>query len=476
MYNNVPAQINLLSVTLVAQAICHDQQYRPIDLAYDDSLENELVAATDGFNAVSRSGINKVAGKMLSQTIDSKGTVIIEGGWQERRYSATMIIEVVRGSHISREKLCGFTNYAGVSMQGNIDHRMTLTINEHTVIGVERFNTGAGMGTRIRQSDTIKHICEANIDTGHGSIAKTTESMRPEDALAMASRAHAISPGMEASDSRTRIGGDGNETSNLNMVGSNWLHELLNGVTKTMSEDNLWAGNDGTIASEARNEIISGQQGSQSTFMQTARDVTGLIEYGCITFGELITLFPNLDAATNVVDMGVAVDMRDRSERMTAATRQNLLATQLGSIIPGLLNRFSIAEVTLCITNQIALSMDGAGMAECIIGGARAHQGAEQSLRMNTQALSQVVKTDIIPVLFPYDDCDYNIECTVRGGGGTDVLVSINGEQQIPFHIANYADGITGALAATNRNQADALASGVIRAIGSVKQRSVGYF
>lgn len=468
MYNAVAPVLNLLSCTLVAQPLTHGVEYRPLDLNYNEQTEEELIQVTNGFNACSRSSMAHVAGKILAPTLDSKGTVLIENGWDEKRYSVNLIVEVIRGSHATREMLTGFTNYAGATASGLLDPEMTFMINDHTIISTDTVMGGAGLRSRANKIVTQKHINKTVVEVGHGDVVHATESLRPEDALAMASRASMIGDATDCDDSRTMISSIGNETSSLNALSSNWLHSLLTGVTKTLDGENLWVGSDHTIASQARNEVV-GADNTRSMFMQNASNESYIGEKGVISVRELGRMFPNFDAATQVVDQGHVQDMRMGTEDMRCANRETLIADQLSNIIPAMLNRFTLSEINFCASNEIMVGLDGVGSAEVSPIAARAYRGAEDRMRINAESFCQNVKTEVIPVLFPYADCDFTINGTFRTASGSDLSISINGGHPIPFHAPNYADCLKGTMAALNNNQANAVASGVVKAIGSIK-------
>lgn len=468
MFNSVAPTVNLLSSTFIAQPLCHGLEYRPTDFNYNESVEEELVDVTNSFNSLSRTGIAQVAGKILAPTMDSKGTIDIEHGWGEKRYSVSIIIEVVRGAHVTREQLTGFTSHASVSASGYLDPSMKITINDHTIIATDTISTAAGTRSRTSKVVTQKHIVSSAVEVGHNEFVHTRESIRPEDALAMASRATMLGVNADVDDSRTAISASGNETNSLNALGSNWLMSLLSGVTKTLDEDNIWVANNGTIASQARNEVVGGDNG-RSAFMTSLKNETNFGELGYTTVAELMAMFPNFDAASNVLDMGGTEDTRNYTESAAHTTMNALVADQLANIIPTLLNRFALTEINFCITNEIAMGLEGVGSTDVSPLSARPMRGAEQAMRANATAMCSAISNDIVPVIFPYADCSYTIYAHFRVNSGSDITVRVNGSEDVPFHFPNYADCIKGTLATVNSMQSDAVATGIVKTIGSVK-------
>lgn len=166
---------------MVQTGTYNDIVRRPFNTNVDNETLTQFQEATLGGSNVSVGAISGVAGAILRPSAQPEGYVYIDNGWEEPRLR--FIMEVSHGVRMGCKQsqiLTGYTDYVGVTPNGNVDPNMRLYFNNSInlrEVGIDA-PTGRQSQTRVTDSSHILMQPYSANDAWHGNTPLT---MRPQD-------------------------------------------------------------------------------------------------------------------------------------------------------------------------------------------------------------------------------------------------------------------------------------------------------
>lgn len=410
------------------------------------ALYNEI---TQGSPTVKPEQLAGFAGSILQPMAEAQSPVFIPNDFTNRR--CVFLMEVVtRTQHGSDvvEIVTGYTNHLGLSLQSRaIDPNMQFWLN-NTVM-VRRINHGTQLGNQLFTSvhDSSHVLIPPNMMGGAPSPlmmpgmmqsgAPGITTMTPADVIGEISRG--AFPVNDVDDYRNKLrGADVRKSKRINGVMANYLAKTVTGINQASMSASATTSDALAVYSGAR-DLVNEAYIANDAFITFLNEHTSFRNMRCVTYGELCTMFPQLDHVTKVTVLGSAarnsLPQTGQAEYMSTSTKETVIATILSNAVPALMMDLMITKCNLYATNE---TLDG-------------------SINIHVDDIMSFADIDMTPYierfkfLFAtviYPDISDSGQSIVTVRMNTDIMattfiqISVNGYPPIDYHIPTFCDAL----------------------------------
>lgn len=455
-----PTEIHhrLLSALAVEVPKEHIQHYRPIVLTDDDNAFDLLRDMTDDGRNVDHSAIRHAAQDIIGHSRQSQGELTISNGWDESRFAMFLEIEIETPTSVTIHAISGYTDQIGMSQLAGPNSRFWLYDMLFTISSHMRISTRQKYGPHGEYTDYVANkvdniLIPTDIRQGGRITGRSQFSARPTDNLRMqailgngAVRDNMIDPDLEIPEGGSKLG---RASRRLNEIPSHYLSNLLSSTSSAYAGSTGSIGGDSWMRSKAANYAREADLSTDVLFRILAHD-TGYKEAGNLTFGELCSIFPDLEdeiQVTLIPNDGI-VDIRDDYNEWGAADRMTEIATALSHSLPTLLTNFKQQSMNFTLTNQT-----NDGLPAAAVTGESPIFARDN--RIVTDAMCISLENDVAPEIMMMEDGDYEIRGRCSIFGRTSVEISLDGYAFEPFSKPNYCSGMTSSTMMTTVDDLD---------------------
>lgn len=427
----------------------HSDQYRrPFWTSTNDvGTINALRDRVENSITITPGTVAGTAAAILRPATDVEAAVDIPNGWDERRNTFMMVVEVDGGLQgNSREIIQGYTDFAGVDRRhaGNgavIADETIFYINSIIQVKEITYGTPMGLQTQMQVTDNSHLICDNNFRSIYA--ASSLERIRPEDVYPLVKNRDASmfgSPG-DYVDSNTRVTGVAVKSNRGNGESSNFLSKLLLGY-KTASLENGWNGTQDEIFEAARTWSAD-PVAAVDPFLMALANVRNNIVNNNFEIRDLLQLDPR---ALERADLMTAGSISSRNtpyvacagdgENWNGRGREHVAAAMLAQAIPAVMSKYGFLILNLQATNENFDRQHFAtfGNYEGLVKGA-----TSQLLDLMLSKIEQEILPDIsLNNLFSYK---LDMYCDLLGDSL--IKISMDGDIEYEFSVPSFADALT---------------------------------
>lgn len=445
----------------------NDMTVRPYNTFIEAHDVLSFQEATQGGRNMSAQAVASVS-NVLRPSAEHEGIVGISDGWNSRRLRFMMEVthSGVMGGHV-RQYLTGYTDHFGLTSNLNLAPEMRLHFNNTmTVRGVQEVQPGMGAQMRLTVSDA-SHLIHGNYNPGFNVAEVGQRTMRPQDVFA--TMGHQVLGSTDVMDLRTTFAGGMMKSRRNNGTASNYLSRTLAAYNQAYQNDSNSVNDMGQLLDTASGSVQEGLVTQDGFIAELIRmSVTGIVETGTVTYGELCRLQPGLDNMVDVFPITPAyrqtnyIHQAGDSENWTGSTMETIMATALTHSVPSLMTDMMLTGIHFRTTNQ---TLNGEPFTQ-IMGIQSFTEGVD--LTPQTQHFIYRLETEVMRTLSRNNQIDFAIEMRADLLGDTDIKIAIGGQPQVTYCAAQFADALMAPVITNHGATLERLAHDIEHLVGNI--------
>lgn len=442
---------------------------RPMIVRADGENIDALIRRIDsnGSRRVNPSALSGVSYDLVAPSAHAGAPINILNGWENKRirFILHVLIEYP-GSQLTAEEYYfqGFTDYAGVSLNGSLDPHMVLIINNYVKVGQYMSYDNVG-GTHLRRKiDEAAQIINGEIvQTAFGG---NSFSLRPNDICTGMQSLHIQNNQIDQIplyDTRFQLNTKSLKSNKFNVTPASYLATVtdaycmanLSGLSQFENLD---------VYERAKN-MISSDNIHENPFFKAIKSIRGFGNGTVFTVSDLEYLDPNTSRVANCLTVGTAnrtgFHMQGQSEYWDGATIETQYATILGNAVPALLMELMISKMSFMATNHVAY---GEAAITLLDGISITGTDITQFFEMFKDRFVKEIMNDIT-----YNNqIKYNLTMHVDVFGDTVIDIQLD-NGVIRYTIPTFCDSVITPMATTNYNQFTNMTTGIEQVLVNVQ-------
>jgi len=417
----------------------NDQMARPFTTNVDQMMVNQFKEASHGGNYTA-GALAGVAGAIIRPQAESSTNIAIPNGWDQRRFRFNMEVELMSqfGASI-RQVLTGYTDYPGATNDGQgMDPNMRVYFNNSITLQSSVQMSQFGNVETMRVADA-SHVLFPNAGRRFSGSEVNMQSMRPEDVMAAISTQALADPNVV--DFRTSMGtSDIKKSRRGNALPAEYMAKTITAIDQAhrLSES---VSDHVSVYENARNDVRESLV-SQDVFLAVLNQHTQYRYNGFVTYGELCTLFPEIESVRTMLMPGktqqaAMVPGRGGSEFWHVPTNETVIATILSHSIPAIMMDCMLTKIVFLATNQTLNGQPDVQIRDAgsFTTGVDMGPYLERfQRRLVTEVLSDITRNNMFGI---------NIAMTCNILGDTMVQVALNGGHAVDYVTPSFCDSLT---------------------------------
>lgn len=436
---------------------------RPYETHYDEQIAQNYYNETQGGTKIVPAAFSNISSSILRPAAVHCGDITIDNGWNERRMS--FIIEVAIpdtfGGSSKNVVLTGYTNHTDVGRITNaFDENMRLYINTSTVITTLTQRMPNGTLAERKAIVDSSHLLNSTIMNN----IRTTAAMQnayQDNTLWYATPSNVINEmsNMYLTNGNTSIGMYGNNeimdfrqrtsekdvkrSKRENTIPTAYLSKILRGVNDNLTNMEMGIGEDEHLALTNASMAVREEQATIDPLIVELSIHTGYSEYGYVTWRELRSIIPNLDAnttystrASNVVQTNIPDAESGNFQNWQGVSYETGIANSISQLVPAMMTTCMLGSLTFVFSN------DNPTLAPTV----RVTSGQVMIPGIPFQSMAQMFETRFLSEVAPMitDQGRTLVNLMVQSGLGTETFINIsrNGEPDVPFCAPTFCDSL----------------------------------
>lgn len=475
--------MRLLKLSVVETNGAMQGVIRPFDTDFTQSDIDRVINLTDDGRSVSAERLaNAISASdgMIVPSIDFKMDSKIDGGWGERRLMFAMVVEINTSRTSSHyEYIVGYTDHADYSQlsgRAKFDPEMKLFFNSITRVHMSAATYRGG--SQIWQPSIKAHDQILNRSAINGERRRTDltpVTLRPMDLFnrkgsESAFGSHLRSSGSIGTNTTGSFSSQLRASTRENNDPSRFLSRALTAhsrATSARGSSDLDREDDDLVMASA-SDLAPENCLDVDPYLEELRRVSGIMDSGYITFGELMELNPEFDEDESLPF--TPYEMRKSSIDLSGASSWNsdspecLAATIIAQSLPVVMINAMYSKVDNLILNTRARMGEPrvlAGRCTPFVPGLEATSTLEY--------FESTVETVILQAISHGGMMD--IDCTINGNIDQDIeiWISLDGgpEQYFPFFSA--ADSLVAPTLSNSIQTVDLLSDEIVKLAEGVR-------
>lgn len=394
--------------------------------------------------------MNSIVNDIVSLSSSTMGQIPIVNGWNIRRYSFTLMAEVVRNNgNVQKYMIEGFTDTPDMSFMSGIkvDPQMVLHVN-NVVQFAERTNLVNGSLSMV----PVENYGVISADPfNQGAVISDFVTQRPYDVTNMSMGGMlAGNASTVVIDGRSSIAGPA-KTSNLaNNNPASYVAKIINEGINTINKSNT----DSIFSTTAMRNMLDsvsepslGQNGFLQALGKISRDFNTAVS--SFTWSDLVALDPALSNPhcpyLNVYPLSNRAGFLPSSgfacDDITGSGNEQVFAQQIANGLADIMARCEATQVSLMASNH-------SNMDEVEVTGMQCFD--QTKLQMNVDLLKQLFVFNIMRMLNVNTQFPYNVAVSASVWGETFVKIDL-GRGVYTFLIPNFANSMFSPVVTNNK-------------------------
>lgn len=449
-------QFHAVKSFLVESGTYQQPMLRTYQTHYDDTVVKRYLEDTYNGTQIVPNAFSNISSSILTPSAAPTGSVMIENGWQDRRMS--FIIEIEVADHFTNDSrsvvFTGYTDHTDISpISKKLDMNMRMYFNTSTIISTITQRSANGAISRRRammdsshllntttmqsvqannanmyNENTLWYATPRNVIYEMNNINNNNQSFHNNQLIDFRSRSNA----MEVSRSRRE-----------NAVPSTYLSKILRGVTDNMSSMTHGIAEDENIALINASHAVSESHNAEDPVLMEILLRSDYLTRGYITWGQLTAMVPNLDSVTRfstraskVVRTNVPEADANNFNHWNGVGHETLIANNIAQLVPAMMTSCMIGTISFAFSNdnlslQPSVSItNGLTMIDGVPFTAVASQFES---RFNAE---------IAPLITDQGRTLLNMIVQCSLGTETFISISRNGEPEVPFCAPTFCDSL----------------------------------
>ena len=461
-------QIHIARVTLQESGTYNRQFSRPYEvvttndrMAALNTLEDRIgnVCRTNPLAKIQGNLIAGLSGSLVVPSASYDHELMIPNGWNEQRLR--FVVEVHIETHFGTDVyfMQGYTDYAGVSMQGSADPKMTFFIN--SFIKVNRAQDFSGMSP-MGYRDTITEAYQVVNGVFHAQYGNNqVYSLRPEDVIAgiqsnYLNSMNSVYSNANVEDVRINKAGESLRSRRSNGIPSNFLSKMVESYRSATTLADFGNGTD-DIYSRAIQNCYEGTV-YENPFIRAISALKQMPNATFFTLEDLAKIDPDVATRTEFHQLLETVRLHrigDTDDNWAQPRLETQLATIATHAVAGLMVDNMLIYVNMHCTTLTLNGIPDTRVSPDIQGVTTADMRpyvAKFINRFETEVLPDLTMNGTIPV---------DLRITANLYGETRIEVSLDGNPHECFVTPSFCDSLMVPVVTTNNNDYHGLITGL---------------
>lgn len=425
--------IRIVSLAITDTGTYNQQYRRSYATQLTSPLVRDLEERFQGSDTFQPSQFSGIANGLFGIAAPPSGGIVIENGWHTPRCSFVMEVEYEYWTGgKTTEILQGYTNYAGISANGEIDTAMRFIINSTTTARKTVAHTVAGMAPDIAIVDASNII--SNPDWKGMYAEETLRCIRPMDAFAGISLSHleeALTG--QISDTRTMLTNIPVKSRCTNGISSHYLSALFTGYAYAQTTTGFCMGEDAILGS-ARGFVAESLIGKDPIFSALA-DVNCVPYSNTFHFRDLLQIDPTLSNRSTYVSVDAGqLHVLGETADWGGTDRTTLAAVIINNTVSSLMMENGISKLTLSATNR-----NIGGGTSVSIAGAISSIGVDLPCYLDRFKIC--FEQELLGNIF-YMEEDFKIDLAFDLFGESRIKISVCGNATMDFCVPSFCSSL----------------------------------
>lgn len=432
-----------------------DMVSRPYETVLDAQSAAEFESVTQHGNNLTASNLAGIAGRIIKPSATHEGQVGIENGWETERLRFYMEVEHDErmGGQVT-QILTGYTNYVGVSANGNIDPAMRLFFNSSTDVRHVIRPTPTGRVRTSNVADTNQIITGSFQPSSLWESNSNAHSMRPEDLFCQLQGQGVAHDGL-LMDTRSTFAQGMKFSRRSNALAPSYVSNVMSAYKQATASDE-YAGTAEDMYESARGNVRERDIHNNGFLFQLSQ-MSQLQENGSLTFGELSQLDNSLPERTVIAvpsrTQQTSVPQRGQFEHWNGTTMETVAATIISHAVPALMMELLMSQCWFMSTNDTY-----GGHFETRILGVK---GFNENVDMSPycQQFIRRLEVEIMRDLTRNNEMSVQIEVGADVIGDTRIKVSLNGQETIEYVTPSFCDALIAPVVTSSQDRLNMVSS-----------------
>lgn len=422
----------------------NDLTLRPYETNLKGHIVSQFAEATNGGQAIAASTLAGVANQFLRPSAQQQQLVSIQNGWQEPRLRFLIMLDYqgAMGTVPVRKILQGYTSHLGALPSGAVDPAMTLYFNNVITLRRTQIETPAGISYLWAPSEA-NHLLRGDYELNFGQQQNVTWLMRPQDVFATMGRAalgseDVLDLRVAFADSPIR------KSRRSNCSAPHYVADVLKGYRKTFDFSDHAVDLHDAMAT-AQGLVQENSLTADPFFHDLTTKTSNFSQGGSVTYGELMSLFPNFDHIAAVIlskqmlrssPQPYMNHQAGQTEYWTGSTMETVWASILGQSVPSLMMDLLLTRISFSATNQtitgetVVTPMDHDSFAE------------DMDMRPYVEHFITRLTTEVLRGLTTNSHMDFSLSMMVDTVGETRISLSLAGAPFVDYVTPSFCDAL----------------------------------
>ena len=444
---------------------------RPYETQYDEQIAQKYYNDTEGGTKIVPAAFSEISSSILRPTAAHAGTINIDNGWNQRRMSFIIEVQVPDAFGGKSVVLTGYTDRTDVALRNNaFDPHMRLYLNTSTVITTMTQRMPNGAISERKSILDSSHLLNMTVMNNIRTNLAMNDTYR-ENTLWYATPYNVINEmnniGASASHNVNMFGGDSildlrqrtsdhevKRSRRENTVPTAYLSKILRGVSDNLGSMSMGIAEDEHAALTNASIAVKESQLTIDPLIVEIANSTGYSECGFVTWAELNRIVPNLDLVTRYSDRASAVVQTNvpdadagNFQGWQGVSFETSIANSISQLVPAMMTSCMIGSITFAFSNDNVTATPTVSIAtgQTMINGIPFVNMA--------QTFEGRFLTEVAPMITDQGRTIINMLVQCSLGTETYISISRNGQPEVPFCAPTFCDSLyTPVLAPSQQN------------------------
>lgn len=434
---------------------------RPFTTDMNGGAASDIAARVGefGLKGIQPLALGGAAMSFMKPSATPDAEIVIPYGWQERRIRFVMevIVDYATGTRMSYF-LQGYTDFPGVSQNGNVSPDMTFIINSLVGVSKVTMNTPFGLQAVDKVVESSQILVENRFSPSHMPQAQRY-TMRPQDVFvgmhsAYLRNSYQVNNEADFMDSRLLLRSEPVLSSRGNNVSANYVAKVIDANTmgRELSD---WGQDDGDILTRSRGYAMGSEKSllDNPVIRRLSELSNGMGVKNTFTFGDFERLDMNVRNVTDFITLGGTMQIGSvtplhqagQTEYWVGSDLITQQATIISQSIPALMMELLISKVDFVSTNHtLNCQIDTRLMNAMTLTSA--------DLRQNYDIFIRRLEAEILtPMCFGGQE-SFTLDMRVDMFGETWINLSIGASPPTQFVIPSFCDTLCSPVVTQNQH------------------------
>lgn len=469
MSTRMNTEAHIVQFLLVQTGEYQEQTLRPYHTTVSGGVEDQLREATRGGRSLGVRAFQDVAGSVLHHSPHVEGVANIAHGWRSRRFRFMMKVieksQFTPNAYVQRV-FFGYTDQCDVSYGNRIDPDMRIYFNSETIVLTDTVPTMHGPVTQSRILGSNQIISPADMSGAAGVPGASHYLLRPEDVFSTGIASNMTAHMQEAGqfsgpvDDVYLLSGTVGQKGNYRYSSrshasperflSRSFKAYYHSLEEQRGDQDVGYGGGGVDRELLFNEALehaSDQDFTDNDFFSRLRDYGGFMEYGYVTFGRLMNVFPEVerpDVTETSMDDGSSIRRvysANDSEGWTGADTHTIAASTLGQVVPAAMMDNFIRHISFAVTNGMQFGEYNIEIHYDTLRMVVDHMGKNDVID-RLEEFKRRVMVDALDSLTKHNQMSFSISMESSLAGDSVIDVRIDNRQLERFVAPTFADSL----------------------------------